>query len=84
VGPGAESAFAPNNLTPPFTPAQIRKAYGIDQLPGNGAGEIIAIVDAFHSNTAQAELDASSIQYGLPAITLNIAQPSGTPPFNPG
>lgn len=32
-----------------FTPDQIRQAYGFDQLPGsiNGAGQTIAIVDAF-------------------------------------
>ena len=37
-----------------FTPAQIRQAYGFDQLPGSldGTGQTIAIVDAFGDRSA--------------------------------
>ncbi len=37
------------SITPPFTPAQIQKAYGLDQihfLGGNGKGQTIAIIDS--------------------------------------
>src|SRR3954463_7640945 len=31
-----------------LTPAQIKKAYGFDQLSGDGSGQTIAIVDAYN------------------------------------
>ena len=56
VRPGAHvsaNAIRPATMSQPspawFTPAQIRHAYGFDQLPAtvNGKGQTIAIVDAF-------------------------------------
>src|SRR5207247_7144029 len=45
------------NLTPAssvyYSPAQIRHAYGFDQLSGTGAGQKIAIVDAYCSANIQ-------------------------------
>lgn len=34
-----------------YTPAQLRSAYGVDQVPASGAGTTVAIVDAFASPT---------------------------------
>jgi hypothetical protein len=84
LGPGVTNAFAPYALTPPFTPAQIRKAYGIDQLADNGTGKTIAIVIAYRSNTIQADLNAFCAQYGLAPLTLTILQPYGVPPPDAG
>jgi subtilase family serine protease len=61
-----------------YTPAQIQKAYGIDQLYGiigNGAGQTIAIVDAYDnpsfvnstaSNFNTSDLHMFDQQFGLP------------------
>ena len=41
--------------TPPstaFTPAQIRHAYGFDQVANQGAGQVIGIVDAYDDPNA--------------------------------
>jgi len=62
-----------------YTPAQIRHAYGFDQLAGNGAGQSIAIVDAYGSPTIQSDLNTFSAQFGLPATTITIVYPTGKP-----
>ena len=41
-----------------FSPAQIRKAYGVDQLGSTGAGKTIAIVDAYGDASIVADLHA--------------------------
>jgi hypothetical protein len=59
-----------------LTPGQIRTAYGFDRItfPGNvpadGAGETIAIVDAFDDPTAASDLTAFDLQFGLPDPTF--------------
>lgn len=62
-----------------YTPAQIRKAYGFDQLSAKGAGQKIAIVDAYGSPTIQADLDTFCTQFSLPKTTIQIAYPDGQP-----
>ena len=52
-----------------FTPAQIRHAYGFDQVVNQGAGQIIGIVDAYDDPNAEADLAVFNRQYGLPACT---------------
>jgi subtilase family serine protease len=56
-----------------FTPAQIRHAYGFDQitfgrqrLPGDGAGQTIAIVEAYHDPSIAADLRYFDRIFGLP------------------
>jgi hypothetical protein len=56
----------------PYTPAQIRHAYGIDKVsfkgtPGDGRGQTIAIVDAFDDPSIAGDLAKFDAQYGLPA-----------------
>ncbi len=56
-----------------FFPAQIRHAYGIDQvllngtIQGDGTGQTIAIVDAYHTPTMAADLAAFDAHFGIPA-----------------
>ncbi len=69
--------FSHNSLGGGLTPAQFRKAYGIDQLPNNGAGITVAIVDAYGNPNAQADLDAYDKAYGLPAGTVTTIYPQG-------
>ena len=63
------------------TPAQIRAAYGLSDLPAAGttpnaaqaaalgAGQTIYIVDAYHDATALSDLNAFSAKFGLPTCT---------------
>ena len=45
---------APSGLTP----AQLRHAYGLDLITGDGTGQTIAIIDAYDAPTIQADLTA--------------------------
>ena len=45
------------------------RVYGLDQVGGQGAGITIAIVDAYDSPTAEADLNDFSSAYGLPLCT---------------
>jgi len=54
-----------------YSPAQVRKAYGLDSIVvggivGDGAGQTIAIVDAYDWATAYEDLKAFDLQFGLP------------------
>src|SRR4051794_27169422 len=64
VGPASSS----------LTPAQVRHAYGFDQITfqngtvvGNGAGQTIAIVDAYDDPKIASDLAAFDSQFGLAA-----------------
>jgi subtilase family serine protease len=52
-----------------LSPAQIKSAYGFSTSSTAGAGETIAIVDAYDDPTAESDLNVFSSQYGLPACT---------------
>src|SRR5436190_5470431 len=65
------AAFAPNGLTP----ALVRQAYGFNQvmfgdITGDGAGQTIAIVDAYNAPNIVADLHTFDTLYGLPDPTL--------------
>jgi subtilase family serine protease len=68
-----------------YSPNQLRKAYGLDDLPRDGAGTTIAIVDAFGSPTVEADLRAFDQAFGLPdPPSVRTITPAGdVPPFNP-
>lgn len=51
------------------TPALIRHAYGFDQVVNQGAGQTIAIVDAYDDPAIESDLQVFSSQFGLPACT---------------
>lgn len=61
---GKPTASAPTGLSP----AQIRHAYGFDQLSNDGSGQIIGIVDAFDDPTAASDLQTFINQYGLASM----------------
>lgn len=79
-----------------FTPTQIRHAYGFDQvffnggtIAGDGAGQTIAIVNAYHASTAAFDLAAFNSAFGLPAPPsfTQVSQTGSTtvfPPTNSG
>ncbi len=55
-----------------FTPAQVRRAYGLDTVsfgavPADGRGTTIAIVNAYDSPNVAADLTTFSTTFGLPA-----------------
>jgi subtilase family serine protease len=62
----------PNMWFPPpppaptgYSPSQIRHAYGFDQLPYNGAGQTIAIVDAYDDPYIVSDLQMFDRTFGL-------------------
>ena len=60
------------------TPAQIRAAYDIPPS-WTGAGQKIAIIDAYGSPTVQPDLNMSDQAFGLPDTKVNIVCPMGCP-----
>ena len=59
------------DVSGPYNPADIDGAYGINLIsfngtPGTGAGETIAIVDAFNDPNLIADANSFSTQFGLP------------------
>jgi subtilase family serine protease len=84
--PGASTTASPTG----YSPAQMLHAYGFDDPAVNsqvGAGQIIAIIDAYGSPTIRSDLAVFSQQYNLPAPTASnfiVATPQGTPKTNPG
>jgi len=62
--PNASSAPRPGS----YSPAQFQTAYGLPWNT-NGAGQTIAIVDAYDDPVIESDLGVYSAQYGLPACT---------------
>jgi subtilase family serine protease len=68
-----------------YTPAQVRHAYGFDQLTTTtGTGQTIAIVDAYGSSTIQKDLNTFCSQFGIAPATVTICYPQGKPSANAG
>ena len=72
------------NTVEGFTPAQIRQAYDINGIKfsngtinGDGAGQTIAIVDAFNDPTLVHDVGVFDAQFNLPAINLQIVNQIG-------
>jgi subtilase family serine protease len=86
AGLSVPSAAPQFTLTPlayaasaPYSPAQVRHAYGFDKVSYNGAGETIAIVDAYDDPKIQADLHSFDTAFGLPDPTFAKAMPNGAP-----
>jgi subtilase family serine protease len=66
-----------------FSPQQIRHAYGFDGITfnggtaGNGAGQTIAIVDAYSQPNIANDLAVFDQTYGLPAANLTVVNQRG-------
>jgi subtilase family serine protease len=71
--------FATSTYQNGLTPSQVRHGYGLDKLSQTGAGQTIAIVDAYGSPSIQSDLQAFDQQFNLPATNLQIVYPSGKP-----
>ena len=66
-----------------YTPDQIRHAYGFDRLPFNGAGQTIAVVDAFDDPNILADLRTFDQTFGLPdPPSFAKKTPEGAPPMD--
>jgi subtilase family serine protease len=61
----------PNASSSPtgLPPATVKAAYAFSTSSTAGAGQTIAIVDAYNDPTAESDLGVFSAQYGLPACT---------------
>jgi subtilase family serine protease len=91
-GLAGTEALAPSNGLPAstgapgpgsYTPAQIRHAYGFDRITfnngavqGNGAGQTIAIVDAYDDPRIASDLHTFDSQFGLSDPKLTVVQQS--------
>ena len=62
-GSGVEGGYSPEDL---------RAAYKLPSTTG-GSGQTVAVVDAFHDPTAEADLGAYRAEYGLPPCTATEA-----------
>ena len=62
-----------------YSPSQIRRAYGFNKISNNGAGQKIAIIDAYGSPTIQKDLETFCTQFGLPQTVVQIYYPEGVP-----
>jgi subtilase family serine protease len=94
--PQAFSPQAGGSASPDgFTPAQIRAAYGVDQVnfngtPGSGAGQTIAIVTAYSNPNLRSDLQAFDAAFAIPDPTMFIVNQTGgadlpgTDPVGPG
>ncbi|HVC97438.1 MAG TPA: Ig-like domain repeat protein, partial [Pirellulales bacterium] len=60
-----------------FTPDQIRTAYGLDNVSSDGAGQTIAIVDAYDDPAIFDALDTFDSQFGLSGSGPNLNQQYG-------
>jgi hypothetical protein len=61
---GAHPSLSPATVTPPgFSPLQIRTAYSINSSSATGAGQTIAIVDAFNDPKIFSDLDVFDQQF---------------------
>ncbi len=80
-----EAKAAPHTVSnpgsAPYTPAQVQSAYGFNKLTQTGAGQTIAIVDAYDdSQYIQSDLNAFCSEFGLPAASVNIIYAAGSKP----
>jgi len=68
-----------DNNIPGYNPYQIKKAYGINNLPYTGAKQTIAIIEAFGSPTIENDLKVFEKEFKLPPARLEIVYPQGPP-----
>jgi subtilase family serine protease len=75
-----------------LTPQQVRVAYGLNDIrfltrsgpvQGNGAGETIALIEAYHDPTIASDLHAFDVAFGLPDPSLTVVDQAGSA-SNPG
>ncbi|MDQ1607407.1 MAG: hypothetical protein QOE16_139, partial [Microbacteriaceae bacterium] len=57
---------SPNSVPSGYGPSDLQDAYGLNSVTGGGTGRTIAVVDAYDSPTAAADLATYRAQFGLP------------------
>src|SRR4051812_30052346 len=72
-----DDRWLPSVAVPGLTPAQVNQAYGFDLRTFNGAGQTVAIVDAFHDPNLAKELATFDRQFGLQGATLTQVNQNG-------
>jgi subtilase family serine protease len=60
-----------------LVPSQVRQAYGLNATTTNGAGQTIAIVDAFHDPYIQSDVNSFDTLFQLPGTTLAVVNLAG-------
>lgn len=60
-----------------YGPTQMRHAYGFDALSSTGAGQTIAIVDAYNDPSIANDLGVFKAQYGISGCNLKVVNQSG-------
>jgi len=70
-----------------YTPSQMTGAYGFSSIANKGAGQTIALVDAYNNPDAASDLTTFDKEFGLPACTIgdgcfSIVYASGEKPEN--
>jgi len=65
-----------------YSPQDMRAAYGFTKLPAwsTGTNEVIAIIDAYGSQTIQADLDAFCAKFKIPSCAVNVYYVNGNYP----
>jgi subtilase family serine protease len=70
-----------------LTPAQVMTAYGLDAIrfptasgtiKGDGSGETIALIEAYHDPYVASDLHTFDVEFGLPDPTLIVANQAGS------
>jgi subtilase family serine protease len=70
-----------------YTPAQLTAAYGLNEISfttasgtfkGNGSGETIALIEAYHDPSLSSDLATFDQTYGLPSASLSVINQGGT------
>src|SRR5436190_243190 len=61
-----------------LAPDQVAQTYGLDQVPGDGTGQTIAIVEAYNDPNIHNDLSTFDSQFGLPeAESFAVVSQSG-------
>src|SRR5882724_8056833 len=69
-----------------LTPHEMRVAYGVESLYEQGytgKGQTIIDIVSFGSPTLRQDTDAFDLQFGLPAVNLDIISPLNVPEYDP-
>ena len=79
---GGVGAAAGSGLPAGLSPAQVRHAYGFDQIAfgsvqGDGSGQTIAIVDAYAQPNIASDLQTFDAAYGLPNPQFAVVNENG-------
>ena len=77
AAPAARSGTTEVKAPYGLSPATIEGVYGYTTSPGAGAGETIAIVDAYNDPDAASNLETFSKEYGLPAASFSQVNQTG-------